>query len=226
MGNGGSVSVTIVIIVSWLVIGLVVYALAQFAILRQMRQEEEEASLEDAPPALFQSAPILQMTPPSPGSGIDDDSTSDPAIEGSVLVNKSAIWLPSVGALKLSESSILKRRESRKKKKGKEASSSSASSPCRRNKPKASDDRRIRHRTCDVDDVTLAWIEQGLDRMQEDPLVKSNILLKWNNFVKQHMMQSIKLPKLHIDFEELVTSKELPKLANIDVEMSDQDNLV
>lgn len=218
---------TIVIIISWLVIGLVVYALAQFAILRQMREEEAAAEAEalEEQQALFQSqqAPILQMTPPSP-SDSRPGSPSEP-----VVVAKAAIWLPSVGALNLSESSILKRRESRKKKKGKNLSATS-SSPCRKPDLILNEwgDRRIRHRTCDVDDDTLSWIEHGLDRMQDDPLVKSNILLKWNNFVKQHMMQSIKLPKLHIDFEQLVTSpkQELPKLANIDVEMSDEDNLV
>ena len=42
IGREGSISVTIVIIISWLVIGLVVYAFAQFAVLRRIRDEEIE----------------------------------------------------------------------------------------------------------------------------------------------------------------------------------------
>ena len=63
----GSLSVSIVIIISWLVMGMVVYALAQYSTLRRIRQEEEEAEaivrnqlLANIPP------PIFQTTPPTP----------------------------------------------------------------------------------------------------------------------------------------------------------------
>ena len=81
IGREGSISVTIVIIISWLVMGLVVYAFAQFAILRRIRDEELEAEqaeeqeienlrqqfLRDATSASgHMTKPSLKTTPPTP----------------------------------------------------------------------------------------------------------------------------------------------------------------
>ena len=86
-------STTIVIIISWLVIGLVVYALAQFAYLRRIDEEEEEERQQQL---LNAAQPKLQTTPPTP----QIQQKEPPVISTSVK----SIWLPSVGALKLSES--------------------------------------------------------------------------------------------------------------------------
>ncbi len=213
VGHGGSISVTIVIIISWLVIALVVYALAQFAILRSLNEEEEEELLENEENALeldvsspklliLPSPPTLQTTPPTPGSW---EQEVEP-------VPVKPIWLPSVGSLNLSESSILRRRESRKRKK---KVCASVDPTCQ----------RIRHRSCDVDPKTLAWLEAGLDRIQDDTKVRSVALLKWNAFLKQHLLLDLVKDELTIKFSNLQKS-ELPKLANIDVEMSDEESLV
>jgi hypothetical protein len=66
--KGGSISVTIVIIVSWLVIGLVVYALAQVSILRRMSREDQEAEKDFLlqQQLLLTTPPTLLTTPPTP----------------------------------------------------------------------------------------------------------------------------------------------------------------
>ena len=75
IGREGSISVTIVIIISWLVMGLVVYAFAQFAILRRIRDEEleveqaEQQEIENWRQKFLTAAtatPALKTTPPTP----------------------------------------------------------------------------------------------------------------------------------------------------------------
>ena len=75
IGREGSISVTIVIIISWLVMGLVVYAFAQFAILRRIRDEEleveqaEQQEIENWRQQFLTAAtatPALKTTPPTP----------------------------------------------------------------------------------------------------------------------------------------------------------------
>ena len=107
-------------------IGLVVYALAQFATLRRIQEEEAEAELQ-VQEALrlrnqnqpFLSPPSTAITPPTPQNGTipklpQANSTKNGT--GTKLLSKTSMWLPSVGALQLSESSILKRRASLKRK--------------------------------------------------------------------------------------------------------------
>ena len=48
---------------------------------------------------------------------------------------------------------------------------------------------KIRHRGCNVDLETVAWIESGLNRLSNDSELIDNVLLKWNTFMKQHVMQ-------------------------------------
>ena len=137
VNQNGSVSVTIVIIISWLVMGMVVFALAQYSTLRRISQEEEEEEEAAAAAAAAEAAalvrsqlakpPIMQTTPPTPspqsngggGSILSQASSAmaTTAVSSSSMSSSSkSIWLPSVGALQLSDSSILKRRESAKRK--------------------------------------------------------------------------------------------------------------
>ena len=136
VNQNGSISVTIVIIISWLVMGMVVFALAQYSTLRRISQEEEEeeeaaAAAEAAALVRSQLAkpPIMQTTPPTPSpqsnggggsilSPASSSARSTTAVSSSSMSSSSSksIWLPSVGALQLSDSSILKRRESAKRK--------------------------------------------------------------------------------------------------------------
>ena len=182
-GREGSLSVTIVIIISWLVIGLVVYALAQFAMLRRLREEEElellreqqqeeEAALLGTPTAENQ-APFLNriaITPPTPQNGTIPQLPPAPVTSKSEkLLWKKSMWLPSVGALQLSESSILKRRASLKRKRS------------------LQDTRQIRQ--CSVDCETLTWIERGLDRLYSEEELMLNVLNKWHAFLKTRVMQ-------------------------------------
>ena len=139
VNQNGSISVTIVIIISWLVMGMVVFALAQYSTLRRISQEEEEEEEAAAAAAAAEAAalvrsqlakpPIMQTTPPTPspqsngGGGsilspaASSSARSTTAVSSSSMSSSSkSIWLPSVGALQLSDSSILKRRESAKRK--------------------------------------------------------------------------------------------------------------
>lgn len=165
----GSISVTIVIIISWLVIGLVVYALAQFAILRRMdAAEEAEAAILQQ---MLATPPTFVTTPPSPNLSPQNGSA---VVNGTLKTTlPKSIWLPSVGALQLSESSILKRRESVK----------------RRRKKNTCDKSRIRHRSSNVDHATVAWIEAGLDRVEAEDDVKRAVMLKWHGFLRQYVMR-------------------------------------
>lgn len=174
-GREGSISVTIVIIISWLVIGLVVYALAQFAILRRMdaADEAQEAVILQQ---MLATPPTFITTPPSPNLSpqTNNGSAVTSVLKATPTVSPKSIWLPSVGALQLSESSILKRRESVKRK--------------RRHK-NACDKSRIRHRSSNVDHDTVAWIEAGLDRVEAEDEVKRAVLLKWHGFLRQYVMR-------------------------------------
>ena len=117
--------------------GMVVFALAQYSTLRRISQEEEEEEEAAAAAAAAEAAalvrsqlakpPIMQTTPPTPspqsngggGSILSPASSamSTTAVSSSSMSSSSkSIWLPSVGALQLSDSSILKRRESAKRK--------------------------------------------------------------------------------------------------------------
>ena len=138
VNQNGSISVTIVIIISWLVMGMVVFALAQYSTLRRISQEEEEEEEAAAAAAAAEAAalvrsqlakpPIMQTTPPTPSpqsnggggsilSPASSSARSTTAVSSSSMSSSSkSIWLPSVGALQLSDSSILKRRESAKRK--------------------------------------------------------------------------------------------------------------
>ena len=103
-----------------------------------------------------------------------------------------AIWLPSVGALQLSESSILKRRDSlKKRKKAKNAVCESKQRPAKSQKT------IIRHQGCNVDPKTLAWVESGLEKFRENEKVRDNILLKWDAFLQQHLMQDFSRVRIH-----------------------------
>lgn len=216
-GHQGSISVTIVIAVSWLAIGLVVYALAQFAILRRMGEDEEEREEEDEQVLrLHQQClrppprPSLQTTPPTPGSpkGQNGAVVAEPV---------KSIWLPSVGALQLSKSSILKRRESLKRRRKKDWKTKNNEAPAEVN--------RIRHCGSHIDQETRGWIENGLDRLTKDEKVRKNVLLKWNSFLHQHLMRPYVKDDLEIQFVSLIQSS-LPSLFDIDVEMSDKDYLL
>ena len=114
-----------------------------------------------------------------------------------------SIWLPSVGTLQLSESSILKRRESRKRRKRMAskgptsivASAASTAASITTNSISCDAKKKnlatIRHRGCNVDLETIAWIESGLNRLANDSELMTNVLLKWNTFLKQHVMQNL-----------------------------------
>jgi hypothetical protein len=54
---------------------------------------------------------------------------------------------------------------------------------------------RVRHHGSKVDDETVAWVEAGLDRVQAEDDVKRNVLLKWKDFLRQHVMQAIEQVK-------------------------------
>lgn len=176
-GREGSLSVTIVIIISWLVIGLVVYALAQFAMLRRLREEEElellreqEAALLGTPTAENQ-VPFLNsiaITPPTPQNGTIPQLPNQ--VNGEKLLWKKSMWLPSVGALQLSESSILKRRASLKRKRSLKGQQQIG-------------------KQCSVDCETLTWIERGLDRLYSEEDLMLNVLNKWHAFLKTRVMQ-------------------------------------
>ena len=179
-GREGSLSVTIVIIISWLVIGLVVYALAQFAMLRRLREEEEleilreqEAVLLGTPTAENQ-VPFLNsiaITPPTPQNGTIPQLPPAPVTSKSEkLLWKKSMWLPSVGALQLSESSILKRRASLKRKRSLKGQQQIG-------------------KQCSVDCETLTWIERGLDRLYSEEDLMLNVLNKWHAFLKTRVMQ-------------------------------------
>ena len=120
-----------------------------------------------------------------------------------------SIWLPSVGTLQLSESSILKRRESRKRRKrmaskGPTSMASAASASITTNSiscdAKKENLATIRHRGCNVDLETIAWIESGLNRLANDSELMTNVLLKWNTFLKQHVMQNLSQVSFHEGF--------------------------
>ena len=109
--------------------GLVVYALAQFATLRRIQEEEAEAELQVQEALRLQSQkqaqflslpPSTAITPPTPQNGtipkLPQANSATKNGNGTKLLSKTPMWLPSVGALQLSESSILKRRASLKRK--------------------------------------------------------------------------------------------------------------
>ena len=121
-----------------------------------------------------------------------------------------SIWLPSVGTLQLSESSILKRRESRKRRKrmaskgptSMASAAASAASITTTNSISCDAKKEnlactIRHRGCNVDLETIAWIESGLNRLANDSELMTNVLLKWNTFLKQHVMQNLSQVSFH-----------------------------
>ena len=58
----------------------------------------------------------------------------------------------------------------------------------------------IRHRGCNVDLETIAWIESGLNRLTNDSELMTNVLLKWNTFLKQHVMQNLSQVSFHEGF--------------------------
>ena len=118
-------------------------------------------------------------------------NNSNTAVKPATTPNSTpkSIWLPSVGALQLSDSSILKRRESAKRKrKAKEKNS------CTRS--------RIRHRSSNVDHATVSWIEMGLDRVQTEDDIKVSALKKWQGFLRQHVMQNLEQVSMCIIMQE------------------------
>ena len=161
------------IIISWLVIGVVVYALAQFAMLRRLREEEELELLrqqELATPTNFLSPPTTAVTPPTPQNGtIPPLPPQVASLNSEKSGSPRSMWLPSVGALQLSESSILKRRASLKRQR-----------KCNR-----------QVRQCSVDCETLTWIERGLDRLYSEADLMANVVNKWHAFLKTRVMQDI-----------------------------------
>ena len=50
---------------------------------------------------------------------------------------------------------------------------------------------RIRHRSSDVDQATISWIEMGLERVHSEEDIRINALRKWHGFLKQHVMQTL-----------------------------------
>ena len=65
----------------------------------------------------------------------------------------------------------------------------------------------IRHRGCNVDLETIAWIESGLNRLANDSELMTNVLLKWNTFLKQHVMQNLSQVSFHEVFFQQCSSK-------------------
>ena len=156
-------------------IGLVVYALAQFATLRRIQEEEEEAELQlrlrqqqQSQQQQFLAPPSTAITPPTPQNGTIPKL---PQANSTKLLSKTSMWLPSVGALQLSESSILKRRASLKRKRSLQGQ------------------RQRDIRKCSVDCETLTWIEKGLDRLYSEEDLMLNVLNKWHAFLKTRVMQ-------------------------------------
>ena len=147
-----------------------------------------------------------QQTKPNHSDFLNTTETAQAAVK--------SIWLPSVGTLQLSESSILKRRESRKRRKrmaskgptsmtASAASVASAASITTTNSISCDAKKEnnlactIRHRGCNVDLETIAWIESGLNRLANDSELMTNVLLKWNTFLKQHVMQNLSQVSFH-----------------------------
>ncbi len=187
----GHMSTTIVIIISWLVVAIVIYALAQVVTLRRLTEEEEAFEEQRALLANqgLSAAPSVHTTPPTPGVDVPPTANNNTGKSNGHVINKSnknnlagnskPLWLPSVGALQLSKSSILKRRESVK----------------RRRKFKATDRKQrmstVRTSGHEVKPETVDWVEAGLGRLQADDNVRENVLLKWKEFLIQHVMQPI-----------------------------------
>ena len=245
VNQNGSISVTIVIIISWLVMGMVVFALAQYSTLRRISQEEEEEEEAAAAAAAAEAAalvrsqlakpPIMQTTPPTPSpqsnggggsilSPASSSARSTTAVSSSSMSSSSkSIWLPSVGALQLSDSSILKRRESAKRKRKAKQNRykyytvfltfynfynvSKVSNfmrnigcICFKSLFSSCNKSRIRHRSSDVDQATISWIEMGLERVHSEDDIRINALRKWHGFLKQHVMQTLEQVRFFFHF--------------------------